>query len=403
MSLQAIQFDRRDKSHISVRVLDQLLLPYVSRYIPIHTVDDGFAVIRSMQVRGAPAIAIVAVLSVLAECQLLGNEAFVAVQAFYDLSSYAAFGRTMRMRLAHLLASRPTAVNLAHALRDVERLLDGAASLSEFRERMYDYACELLDTDVANNVRMGDNGARFLLDALIADGFDGDFAVLTICNTGSLATAGYGTALGAIRSLWQHAQAGLTVPKKQKASASAPRMTHVFPLETRPYNQGSRLTAYELLHDAIPATLITDSSVAYRIQTSSVPIKAAFVGADRIARNGDTANKIGTLQLALLCRHFGIQFFVVAPRSTVDGATAAGSDILVEERRPDEFRIVTGAVAGATGDPAMASVAIAPPDMPVWNPAFDVTPHAYIDAIVTESGVFTKDAAGNFNLDELFT
>ncbi|AET39475.1 S-methyl-5-thioribose-1-phosphate isomerase MRI1 Ecym_4427 [Eremothecium cymbalariae DBVPG len=421
MSLEAIKFDRADKNVVSVKVLDQLLLPYITKYVAIYTIDDGFAVIKSMQVRGAPAIAIVGVLSVLMECQLLKNEAFVRSQCFYDMSSFSGFTKTLMCRLEFLLSSRPTAVNLSNSIMDMRRIVDdpNCGSFVEFFDRLYDYACKLIDDDLRNNKIMGDHGARYLLESLAQEeGFEQDFAVLTICNTGSLATSGYGTALGVIRSLWQDSQykvsSGGKEAKKQKTSAnSGAKLVHVYPLETRPYNQGSRLTAYELKHDGIPSTLITDSSIAYRISTCEVPIKAAFVGADRIVRNGDTANKIGTFQLALVCKHFGIKFFVVAPKSTVDNVTETGADIFIEERNPDEFRIVTGTaldptsaaptpVLNSSGEPTIGKVGITPPDMDVWNPSFDVTPHKYIDGIITEQGVFTKDKNGNFDLTELF-
>lgn len=188
-------------------------------------------------------------------------------------------------------------------------------------------------------------------------------------------------------------------------------MVRVFPLETRPYNQGSRLTAYELLHDEIPSTLITDSSISYLVSTSKIPIKAAFVGADRIVKNGDTANKIGTYQLSIVCRHFGIKFYVVAPTTTFDSNTETGDKIVVEERPPNEFRFVQGTLIDGTDPtpvlnesktPVKAKVGITPLDMPVWNPSFDITPYTHIDGIITEKGVFAKDENGNFHLETAF-
>ena len=151
--------------------------------------------------------------------------------------------------------------------------------------------------------------------------------------------------------------------------------------------------------------------MAYRIKTSPIPIKAAFVGADRIVRNGDTANKIGTFQLAVICKQFGIKFFVVAPKTTIDAVTETGDDIVVEERDGDEFKLVTGtainletgsAQLDAAGEPLAAKVGIAPPNIDVWNPAFDITPHEFIDGIITEAGVFVKNNNGEFTLDKLF-
>ncbi|CCK68420.1 S-methyl-5-thioribose-1-phosphate isomerase MRI1 KNAG_0A07670 [Huiozyma naganishii CBS 8797] len=413
MSLEAIKFDRSNPKDVSVKVLNQLVLPYATTYIPIHTINDGFGVISSMQVRGAPAIAIVGVLSILLETQLLANEYFAETQCFYDTSNWKAIQTRLSERLDYLLLSRPTAVNLSNSLKNVSALLMSSSELSAFNSQLFTYACNLIDDDLANNTKMGDNGARFILESLENESYNDDFAVLTICNTGSLATSGYGTALGVIRSLWKDSQnkSQKSVKKTKTLSNSKAKLTHVYPLETRPYNQGSRLTAYELLHDNIPATLITDSSLAYRIKTSPIPIKAAFVGADRIVRNGDTANKIGTLQLALICQHFGIKFFVVAPKTTIDNKTESGDDIVVEERDPNEFRLTSGTLISSDGktpalnekgEPISAKVGTAPPQINVWNPAFDITSHDLIDGIVTEQGVFTKNIEGGFDLEKLF-
>ena len=414
MSLEAIKFDRSNKTNISVKVLDQLLLPYTTKYIPVYTIDDGYTVIKSMQVRGAPAIAIVGALSVLLETQLMLNDHFAKNQYFYDTFDWSNFQNRFLERLDFLLSSRPTAVNLSNSLKDITILVKKSTNIKELNDKIYQYTCQLIDEDLNNNIKMGDNGAAFLLDSLAKEGFEDEFSVLTICNTGSLATSGYGTALGVIRSLWRDSvsKSERKVKKiKAETSKSRARMTHVYPLETRPYNQGSRLTAYELTQEKIPATLITDSSIAYRIKTSPIPIKAAFVGADRIVRNGDTANKIGTYQLAIVCKHFGIKFFVVAPKTTIDNMTETGEGIIVEERKPNEFKLVTGTLVDSTtekpilnekNEPISAKVGIAPPDINVWNPAFDITTHDLIDAIITEEGVFAKDENGKFNLESLF-
>lgn len=414
MSLEAIKFDRSNKKNVSVRVLDQLLLPYTTKYLPVYTIDDGYAVLKSMQVRGAPAIAIVGALSVLLETQLMLNDHFVKNQYFYDTSNWSNFQTRFLERLDFLLSSRPTAVNLSNSLKIINMLVKKSTNIDELNDKIYQYTCQLIDDDLNNNIKMSDNGAKFLLDSLAKEGFEGEFAVLTICNTGSLATSGYGTALGVIRSLWKNSvsKSGRKVKKaKTEAVEPKPRMTHVYPLETRPYNQGSRLTAYELTQENIPGTLITDSSIAYRIKTSPIPIKAAFVGADRIVRNGDTANKIGTFQLAIICKQFGIKFFVVAPKSTIDNITENGDGIIVEERKANEFKLVTGTlidsntekpVLSENNEPISAKVGITPPEIDVWNPAFDITTHDLIEAIITEEGVFTKDVNGEFNLESLF-
>ncbi|SMN18172.1 similar to Saccharomyces cerevisiae YPR118W MRI1 5'-methylthioribose-1-phosphate isomerase [Maudiozyma saulgeensis] len=406
MSLEAIKFNKTDKDNLSVEILDQLLLPYVTKYIPIYNIDDGFSTIKNMQVRGAPAIAMVGALSVLLEIQLLNSNENIASQWYEDLSNWERTKIQLKERLEYLLSSRPTAVNLGNALNDISKILENSKDITTLKYDVYQYTCQLLENDLKDNITMGNNGANTLLALLEKEDFHSNFGVLTICNTGSLATAGYGTALGVIRSLWEDSRKKIAEGKNDCA-----KMTHVFPLETRPYNQGSRLTAYELVHDKIPATLITDSSIAYKIATSPLPIKAAFVGADRIVRNGDTANKIGTFQLAVICKQFGIKFFVVAPKTTIDNKTPSGDGIIVEERNAEEFKLVSGTLVDANtfeplldqnNKPISAKVGIAPPEVKVWNPSFDVTPHEFIDGIVTEVGVFTKNEKGNFTLEELF-
>lgn len=206
----------------------------------------------------------------------------------------------------------------------------------------------------------------------------------------SLATAGYGTALGVIRSL--HAENMLT---------------HAYCSETRPYNQGSRLTAYELVHDKIPATLITDSMAASLLARESDSMAAIIVGADRVAANGDTANKVGTYSLAVLARHHGVKFLVAAPRTTIDRATACGKDIVIEERAREEVTRIKGPKVDVHGtilteeDPQFISIAAAGID--VWNPAFDITPAALIDGIVTEVGVVEKGRLDRFDFTSIFS
>lgn len=416
MSLEAIRFNRTEKDNVKVEVLDQLLLPYITEYLPINNITDGFEVILSMQVRGAPAIAIVGSLSILVEIQSLLQKKEKIINTNYgeDITNWSVIKIELFNRLKYLLGSRPTAVNLANALNEIVLISNKVNSLNELNLKLYEFVCQLIDEDLLNNIKMGDNGAKFLLEELNKEKFEGDFAVLTICNTGALATSGYGTALGVIRSLWKDSQS-----KDGKISSdniifnSKAQLKHVYPLETRPYNQGSRLTAYELVHEKIPATLITDSMISYRIKTSPIPIKAAFVGADRIVRNGDTANKIGTYQLSIICKEFGIKFFVVAPKTTVDNNTNTGDEIIIEERKPNEMKLVTGTqmdtiketilLDKTTNKIITSKVGIAPLDINVWNPGFDVTPYENITGIVTEDGVFTKDeTTGKFQLEALF-
>lgn len=189
-----------------------------------------------------------------------------------------------------------------------------------------------------------------------------------------------------------------------RSLASKNVLRHAYCTETRPYNQGSRLTAFELVHDKIPATLITDSMAAALLADSSAGVNAIVVGADRVAANGDTANKIGTYGLAVLAKHHGVKFLVAAPRTTIDLATKSGSDIIIEERAGSEVTSIKGAFQGANDaqDVALETVRIAAPGIGVWNPAFDITPAALIDGIITEVGVVEKGGDGLFHMDGLF-
>jgi len=252
--------------------------------------------------------------------------------------------RRLEPALQRLNAARPTAVNLAWALARMRRALAGAGT--GWREALEREARAIADEDLAANRHMGMLGA-----GLIAPGS----GVLTHCNTGSLATAGFGTALGVIR-----------------AGVAQGHVERVFAGETRPWLQGARLTVWELQQDGIDATLVADSAASHLMKTGAV--QWVIVGADRICANGDTANKIGTYQLAIAARHHGVKFMVVAPSSTVDMDTAHGDAIEIEQRDPGELFGVGGVRTVAEGIAA-------------WNPVFDVTPGGLIDAIVTEKGV----------------
>nr|CAI5825657.1 unnamed protein product [Callosobruchus analis] len=294
MTLRAIRYENSN-----LEILDQLLLPAQSKYIQVKGVEDGWKVINKMQVRGAPAIAIVGCLSLAVE---LRNEKFDSKQQMRH---------EIEGKLNYLVSSRPTAVNMKIAAED---LIDLANQLSKdpnitlFLQTVED----MLTKDIADNKAIGEIGAKEILSRVSGDSL---CRILTHCNTGSLATAGYGTALGVIRSL--HAMK---------------RLEHVYCTETRPYNQGARLTAFELVHDKIPATLIVDSMVAAVMKHRN--ITAVVVGADRVAANGDTANKIGTYQMAVLAKYHGVPFFVAAPLTSVDLKVPSGDHIIIEER-PD--------------------------------------------------------------------
>jgi len=326
-------------------VLDQLLLPGKHEYVEVKTVEDGWSVINRMQVRGAPAIGIAALLSLAVE---LTGKAFSSPQALVQWAI---------QKLDYLVTSRPTGVNLKIECAALKDFIKNAKyeETETLREKIIEKCEELLPRDIRDNKSMGQHGASHILNNISSEG-DKKVKILTHCNTGSLATGGYGTALGVIRALHHSG-----------------RLDVAYCTETRPYNQGSRLTAYELTFDKIPAKLICDSAVSALMSTEK--IDAVVVGADRIARNGDTANKIGTYQIAIACLHHHVPFYIAAPTATIDLDTASGLDIPIEERSGEEIK-------------KQKQIQIAPPDIDTWNPAFDVTPAALITGgIITEKGV----------------
>ncbi|XP_049301178.1 methylthioribose-1-phosphate isomerase [Anopheles funestus] len=338
MTLEAIKYKAGQ-----LQILDQLLLPGESKYIPIAGVKDGWSAIHKMQVRGAPAIAIVGCLSLVVE--IYDKQYVTKVELEQEVSKH----------LQYLVTSRPTAVNLKLAADDVKGLVESflaneTVNVDGMKQEVIKSIECMLEKDISDNRAIGDNGANVLLK-----GIDRPLNLLTHCNTGSLATAGYGTALGVIRSVNERNL-----------------LEHVFCTETRPYNQGARLTAYELVHDKLPATLVTDSMVAALLNSRT--IDAIIVGADRVAANGDTANKIGTYQMAVVAKHHGVPFYVAAPFTSIDVAIVDGSHIKIEERPEHELTHIGGQ-------------RIAAPGIGCWNPAFDVTPAELITGIITERGV----------------
>ena len=320
----------------SLSLLDQRLLPGETRWVPLRTAIDVADAIRQMVVRGAPAIGIAAAYGVVLDARRLGG---------------AASADTLAEAFSVLAASRPTAVNLFWAL---SRMREEAGTLEgqPLIEALEQCACDIHTADQAMNRRLADFGV-----ALLPEGG----CVYTHCNTGALATGGHGTALGVIRSAW-----------------AAGRISGVYAGETRPWMQGSRLTSWELMQEHIPVTLVVDSAAGHLMQQGRV--QAVIVGADRITANGDTANKIGTYSLAVLARHHGLPFIVAAPLSTIDPDLASGAAIEIEERPGNEVRGLQGNI-------------IAPAEVDVANPAFDVTPAALITAIVTERGVIHRPDA----------
>ncbi|XKL60393.1 hypothetical protein PGB90_007450 [Kerria lacca] len=345
MTLEAIRYHNG-----TLEILDQLLLPGETKYIPILGVEDGWKAINKMQIRGAPAIAIVGCLSLAVE---ISKEEFEKKKTLR---------REVEGKLNYLISARPTAVNLKIAADELISLVnaldkDDSVSASEMQTRFISEIELMLEKDLADNKAIGMAGCNLILNSGTSNfGGDTSVRVLTHCNTGSLATAGYGTALGVIRAL--HA---------------ARRLEHVYCTETRPYNQGARLSAFELVHDKIPATLICDSAVSALMKTK--PIAAVIVGADRVAANGDTANKIGTYQIAVTAKYHSVPFYVAAPFTSIDFSIPNGENIQIEER-PDREMTHIG------------KYRIATPGISCWNPAFDVTPSELISAIITEKGVF---------------
>ncbi|HEY5868533.1 MAG TPA: S-methyl-5-thioribose-1-phosphate isomerase [Candidatus Tectomicrobia bacterium] len=319
-----------------VRLLDQRKLPLLEEYVECHTYQEVAEAIRTMIVRGAPAIGVAAAGGIALGVQHLRSGSSEEVMAQFETIC------------ATLAQTRPTAVNLFWAIarmRACARQYYGA-SLLQLQQALQTEAQNLLQEDIAINRRIGIYGLP-----LVPPGS----TVLTHCNAGALATAGYGTALGVIR-----------------AAHFAGRQVQVYADETRPFLQGARLTTWELQRDSIPVTLITDNMAGYFMHAGKIDL--VIVGADRIAANGDAANKIGTYSLAVLAKEHHLPFYVAAPLSTIDRATPTGADIPIEQRHGDEIRLV-------------GSQRIASPDVEVANPAFDVTPARYIRGIITEVGV----------------
>lgn len=347
-------------------MLDQLRLPHEFHYDAVSTATEAFDSIATMRVRGAPAIAIVASLGLAVELTnspVPGSSADEVI-AHIDQS------------LDYLKTSRPTAVDLTNAINQLKRTIRQHDSKDAIVQAFVEAAEAIFVKDLKTNTAIGEHGAEWLRKQGASTSSDQTISVLTHCNTGSLATSGHGTALGIIRSLH-----------------SASLLRHAFCTETRPYNQGSRLTAFELSYEKIPSTLITDSMAAalFRTRGKQENIQAVIVGADRVVRNGDTANKIGTYQLAVLAKQHGVKFIVAAPTTSIDLETKTGDGIKIEERKGEELTQITGAVVedGKVGS-SKVRIATADQTINVWNPAFDVTPAELIDAVVTEHGAVEK-------------
>jgi len=323
----------------AVRLLDQSRLPETVAFLDCRNVESVATAIRELKVRGAPAIGVTAAMGV-----ALGAQAISA-------SSYESFAKELLTICERLAATRPTAVNLFWALERMKQTLSGlrAEPVAVIKAALMKESQVILEEDIALCKAMGRHGA-----ALIEKGQ----TILTHCNAGALATAGYGTALGVIRAAWEQG-----------------KQIQVIADETRPVLQGARLTAWELMQDQIPVTLITDNMAGSLMRQGKIHL--CIVGADRIAANGDVANKIGTYSVAVLAKAHGIPFYVAAPYSTIDLQTRSGTDIPIEQRNAREVTTIHG------------SHPVAPAGVSVYNPAFDVTPAELISGIITERGVFT--------------
>ena len=318
-------------------LLDQTLLPAEETTVAVTRYEDAAAAIREMRVRGAPAIGVTAAYAMAIAAREI------------DASDRGQFLTSLDAAAAIMKAARPTAVNLGWAVNRMMRVAEQVESPMEIADRLLSEAQDIQREDEAMNRQMGEFGKELMPDG---------GSVLTHCNTGALATSAFGTALGVIRAGWESG-----------------KRFDVFNTETRPWLQGARLTSWEFQKLGIPATLLADSAAGMLMRQGR--IGCVITGADRIAANGDTANKIGTYSLAVLAKENGIPFYVAAPTSTVDLSLPDGDGIEIEERAPEEVTRFGG-------------VATAPDGVAALNPAFDVTPHRYIKAIVTEAGIATE-------------
>jgi len=334
MTIQPLQW-KNDR----VFLLDQRILPEKELYLECRTYQDVAHAIKCMVVRGAPAVGIAAAMGI-----ALGVRAIPEKNKKEFLSQFDKICNTVA-------STRPTAVNLFWAIEKMKKLVyqNLRASLKVLSLLLKKEALKILKEDIESNKRMGKYGSK-----LIKNGA----TILTHCNAGALATGGYGTALGVIR-----------------AAKAQGKKVQVIADETRPFLQGARLTAWELKKDGIPVTVITDNMAAFMMQQKR--IDAIIVGADRIAANGDTANKIGTYSLAILANEHKIPFYVAAPLSTIDFNLKTGREIPIEERDKKEVSHIGGK-------------RMVPQGVSIWNPAFDVTPNRFITAIITDYGVVKK-------------
>lgn len=322
-----------------VLLLDQTLLPEKEVYLACLTYQEVARAIKKMVVRGAPAVGVAAAMGIA-----------LGAQGIPEMSKKDFFVQFKKI-CKTIASTRPTAVNLFWAIERMKKLVnqDPLPPLKTLKALLKKEALKILEEDIESNKRIGGYGSRLIKS--------GD-TILTHCNAGALATGGYGTALGIIR-----------------AAKAQGKKVQVVADETRPFLQGARLTAWELKKDGIPVTVITDNTAAFLMQQKR--IDAIIVGADRIAANGDVANKIGTYSLAILAKEHKIPLYVAAPRSTIDFKIKTGKEIPIEERDKEEVSHISGK-------------RVVPRGASIWNPAFDVTPNRFISAIITDRGIVKK-------------
>ena len=320
------------------RMVDQLVIPYDYKLVDITTSDDMFDAIKTMIVRGAPAIGIAGA----------HGMALAALEIAKDTQNPHEFLQKLKAKAEYLKSSRPTAVNLMWAVdKQYDYIKDSGKTVNEMVQMLIDHGIQLENEDIEINKKIGDNGAALVPKK--------GATILTHCNAGALATVGYGTALGVVRSAFAN-----------------DNTIQVFADETRPRQQGARITTFELAMDGIPVTLITDGMSGYFMNKGMIDM--VVVGADRIAANGDTANKIGTYNLAIVANYHNIPFYIAAPLSTIDISIETGKEIPIEERSHEEVTHINGKTVCAEG-------------INVINPGFDVTPASLIKGIITEKGV----------------
>jgi methylthioribose-1-phosphate isomerase len=321
-----------------IYLIDQRRLPNRKEWFVCRTVQDVITAIRKMAIRGAPAIGVAAGMGLALGAQSIETE------------NYGIFTKRFLEMAQQMKSARPTAVNLKWAVERMIKIVEGmhGNQVEEIRDAIRKESEMILDTDIEINRMIGQSGLALIPDTA---------TILTHCNAGALATGGYGTALGVIR-----------------AASEAGKDIHVFVDETRPLLQGTRLTAFELREDNIPATVIVDSAAGYLMRKKRIDL--VITGADRVASNGDMANKIGSYQLAVLAKENKIPFYVAAPLSSFDLDLENGDLIPIEERAPEEVLSLAGHLAG-------------PESVNAYNPAFDITPAQYISALITEKGVLT--------------